>query len=123
MPTFDKWLIHRCDIEAGSASQNAIGEEEYSWSIAAGGGTVPCRLMERSETDPGEQVGELYVQLFTLLLGSSVSVQRQDYRINNVTDADGNALPESGPFTIEAIERRRDLGGVRLQALSVELID
>ena len=99
--SFQKWLVHRCDIEAGTSSQLATGEDAITYNLRSDGSAVACRLMIDTVTQGGGELSGQITRQYHLLLLPGQTITDLD-RVSNVVDCDGNSVA-GGPFRVEAI--------------------
>lgn len=118
MSDFAQELIHTCNIQRSTPSQDTTGQPVDSWAALHTG--QPCRLVIKTERVAAPDRGLINVTNYLLLLAANVSVTTKD-RVSLVTLETGDT---EGPFDILAVLPRRDESGVEHhRALQLELVD
>jgi len=115
---FSEELIHTCNIQRSTPSQDGTGQPVDSW--AALHTAKACRLVIRNERVAAGERGFLNVTTYTLLLAANVDVTTKD-RVSVVTLETGSTM---GPFDILEVLPRRDEHQVEHhRALALEIVD
>ena len=115
---FKRLLIHQAIVFETTPVQSASGELIDSWSVV---GTIDCRFVQKREGIASEGVGFMMKQIDRLLCDAGESVVEEN-QVRSITVKATGASVDVGPFTIEELVQRNDMGAHHL-SLRLERIE
>jgi head-tail adaptor len=124
MSAFSRRLVHLCNIQRFTASQNEIGEPVESWNDIAA--SVACRYVEKEEKFADENTGLQMLTVYRLLLPAGTDVTTAD-RISRIAIENDEVItdPATGQpqtFGIEEKLTRRGAKGQSHISLKLEVV-
>ncbi len=104
MTAYTRQLVHTCDIEAPTNTQNSVGEPIPTWAVVNSG--VACRLVVKEEKIASPGIGLMTKTIYKLLLASDITpAPVTGYRVSNINIE--NDAEKEGPFRVEETLPRR----------------
>ena len=124
MSAFDRQLVHRCNIQRFTESQNEIGEPVEVWNDIAA--SVACRYVEKEEKFADENEGLQILTVYRLLLPARTDVATGD-RISRIAIENDEVItdPATGQPQVFGIEERLTRRGAKGQnhiSLKLEVV-